>query len=96
VERFSRSGRAVHGGGRLRRSGRRRDLHTIAPAHHEILLRVCGDRFLGYDNGEQDGRYIGSYADRGAATNRKEGWDDFVQWDEHVCGDSMNVEGDGI
>ncbi len=64
--------------------------HTIAPEHHEILLRVFGDRFLGYDNGEQDGRYIGSYASRGAATSRKEGWDDFVKWDEHVCGDSMN------
>ena len=34
----------------------------IAPEHHEILLRVFGDRFLGYDNGEQDGRYIGGYA----------------------------------
>ena len=64
--------------------------YTIAPEHHEILLRVFGDRFLGYDNGEQDGRYIGSYANRGTATNRKEGWDDFVKWDEHVCGDSMN------
>lgn len=64
--------------------------HTIAPEHHEILLRVFGDRFLGYDNGEQDGRYIGSYASGGTATNRKQGWDDFVKWDEHVCGDSMN------
>lgn len=64
--------------------------HTIAPEHHEILLRVFGDRFLGYDNGEQDGRYIGSHAGRGTATNRKQGWEDFVKWDEHVCGDSMN------
>lgn len=62
----------------------------IAPEHHEILMRVFGDRFLGYDNGEQDGRYIGAYADAGKATNRREGWDDFVRWDEHVCGDSMN------
>jgi hypothetical protein len=64
--------------------------HTIAPEHHEILLRVFGDRFLGYDNGEQDGRYIGSYAGQGTAKDRKQGWDDFVKWDEHVCGDSMN------
>ncbi len=64
--------------------------HTIAPEHHEALVRVLGDRFLGYDNGEQDGRYIGSYAGRGSAANRKEGWDDFVKWDEHVCGDNMN------
>lgn len=64
--------------------------HKIAPEHHEILLRVFGDRFLGYDNGEQDGRYIGSYADRGPHTNRREGWEDFVRWDEHICQDSMN------
>lgn len=86
--------------------------HKIAPEHHEILLRVFGDRFLGYDNGEQDGRYIGSYATtkRGQDSflrstrragsrkmspdpffsNRKQGWDDFVKWDEHVCGDSMH------
>ncbi len=63
---------------------------TIAPDHHAILLRVLGDRFLGYDNGEQDGRYIGAYASRGKHTNRKQGWDDFVRWDEHICGDSMN------
>jgi hypothetical protein len=64
--------------------------HTVAPEHREILIRVFGDRFFGFDNGEQDGRYIGAYADRGAAKNRKEGWDDFVKWDEHVCGDNMN------
>ena len=63
---------------------------TIAPEHHEILLRVFGDRFLGYDNGEQDGRYIGAYAAKGTHTDRKQGWDDFVRWDEHVCRDSMN------
>lgn len=62
---------------------------TIAPEHHAILMRVFGDRFLGYDNGEQDGRYIGSYAAKGQHTNRREGWDDFVRWDEHVCDDGM-------
>ncbi len=63
---------------------------TIAPEHHDILMRVLGDKFLGYDNGEQDGRYIGGYADRGPHTNRREGWEDFVRWDEHICADSMN------
>ena len=62
----------------------------VEPEHHEALLRVFGDRFLGYDNGEQDGRYIGAYADRGLHTNRKEGWEDFVRWDEGICNDSMN------
>ncbi len=64
--------------------------HKIAPEHHEILRRVLGDRFLGYDNGEQDGRYIGSYAHKSKAANRKEAWLDFVKWDEHICGDSMD------
>jgi hypothetical protein len=62
----------------------------VTPEHHEILLRALGDRFLGYDNGEQDGRYIGSYADRGQFTDRRGGWEDFVRWDEGICNDSMN------
>ena len=62
----------------------------VEPEHHEALLRVFGHRFLGYDNGEQDGRYIGGYSDRGPHTNRHEGWDDFVKWDEGICNDSMN------
>jgi len=64
--------------------------YKIAPEHHEILLRVFGDRFLGYDNGEHDGRYIGSYAGKGSHTNRREGWDDFVRWDEPICADGQN------
>ena len=68
----------------------RRYPSRIAPEHHEVLTRVFGERFLGYDNGEQDGRYIGSYAAAGNHTNRKQGWDGFVRWDEHVCGDSMH------
>ena len=62
----------------------------VAPEHHAILLNVLGDRFLGYDNGEQDGRYIGGYAHKTTATDRKDGWDEFVQWDEHICNDHMN------
>lgn len=62
---------------------------VLAPEHLQILLRVFGDRFLGFDNGEQDGRYIGSYADRGPHTNRREGWEDFVKWDEAICRDSL-------
>ena len=62
----------------------------VAPEHHAALLRVFGDRFLGYDNGEQDGRYIGGYAEREAARSRREGWDDFVKWDQSICADSLN------
>lgn len=62
----------------------------VKPEHHQALLRVFGDRFLGYDNGEQDGRYIGSYSDRGTFTTRRGGWDDFVRWDQGICNDSMN------
>lgn len=62
----------------------------VSPEHHEMLMRIFGDRFLGYDNGEQDGRYIGSYADRDAHTDRRGGWDSFVRWDQGICNDSMN------
>ncbi len=62
----------------------------VTPEHHQVLLRILGNRFLGYDNGEQDGRYIGSTADRGAFTTRRGGWEDFVRWDKAICADSMN------
>ncbi len=66
------------------------------PEHRAVLQRVFGDRFLGFDNGEQDGRYIGSYADRGTFTDRQGGWRDFVAWDQRVCADNadyMNATG---
>lgn len=62
----------------------------VAQEHHDALTRIFGDRFMGYDNGEQDGRYIGSYADRGTFTDRKGGWADFVKWDDGICADNMN------
>lgn len=69
---------------------------TVAPEHKAVLLKVFGDRFLGFDNGEQDGRYIGGYADRGTFTDRQGGWADFVAWDKRICADSqdyMNATG---
>jgi len=63
---------------------------TVAPEHKALLLKVFGDRFLGFDDGEQDGRYIGSYADRGKFTDRAGGWGDFVAWDKRVCGDNQD------
>ncbi len=34
------------------------------PGTVEMLQRELGDHFLGFDNGEQDGRYIGGYANQ--------------------------------
>jgi hypothetical protein len=61
----------------------------VAPEHHVALLRVLGDRFLGYDDGEQDGRYIGAYADRDPITDRRTGWEAFARWDQGLCNDSL-------
>ena len=36
--------------------------YSVEPRTLETLHRVLGNRFLGTDNGEQDGRYIGAYA----------------------------------
>ncbi|NOZ22425.1 MAG: hypothetical protein GXP25_15195, partial [Planctomycetes bacterium] len=58
--------------------------YHISDELHEYLLKTCGDRFLGYDDGEQDGRYIGSYAGRSKATTRKEAFDDFDKWDSKI------------
>jgi hypothetical protein len=39
--------------------------HVVPPKGMvEMLDRELGDRFLGFDNGEQDGRYIGGYANQ--------------------------------
>jgi hypothetical protein len=38
--------------------------YEIPPAADRLMRELLGPRFLGYDNGEQDGRYIGSYAAR--------------------------------
>ena len=35
--------------------------YTVSDEQHKTIMETLGDRFIGYDNGEQDGRYIGSY-----------------------------------
>ena len=35
--------------------------YTVTDEQHAAFCDLLGDRFIGYDNGEQDGRYIGSY-----------------------------------
>ncbi len=41
-------------------------------AQHEQMQKLMGRRFLGYEMGEQDGRYVGSYAPRYTPANRRE------------------------
>ncbi len=36
--------------------------YVVTDDIHAEFTKTLGDRFIGYDNGEQDGRYIGSYA----------------------------------
>lgn len=49
---------------------------------HAILLSRLGPKFLGWDNGEQDGRYMGSYAMSNcpSARSRREGWKRFARY----------------
>ena len=63
----------------------------IAPEHHEILMRVLGDKFLGYDNGEQDGARH-RIVRRGRRAHQSPGRDGTASFagDEHICRDSMN------
>lgn len=35
--------------------------YTVTDAQHQLITQTLGERFIGYDNGEQDGRYIGAY-----------------------------------
>ena len=35
--------------------------YTVTDAQHDTFMSLAGNRFVGYDNGEQDGRYIGAY-----------------------------------
>ena len=35
--------------------------YAVTDEQHKLITSVLGDRFIGYDNGEQDGRYIGAY-----------------------------------
>lgn len=35
--------------------------YTVTDEQHKLITETLGERFIGYDNGEQDGRYIGVY-----------------------------------
>lgn len=59
---------------------------------HHYLLQQMGPRFLGYDNGEQDGRYIGGYAKLvcPAPVTRRQAYDAFCQYFRQLGDDLQN------
>ncbi len=59
---------------------------------HRYLIEKLGPRFLGYDNGEQDGRYIGGYANLvcPAPTTRQQGYEAFRQYFTKLSNDLQN------
>ena len=58
--------------------------YHISDEKHRWLLDTCGDYFLGYDDGEQDGRYISAYADKSPATTREQAFKDYYAWDQCI------------
>lgn len=65
--------------------------HITPPAGMaEQLRQTLGDRFLGFDNGEQDGRYIGLYATQQCPLPQT-GFDQFQNFHRHFrrLGDDM-------
>jgi hypothetical protein len=58
----------------------------------EYLQRELGDRFLGFDNGEQDGRYIASYANQQCPSysDRFKQYLNFQRHFERMCNDLGN------
>ena len=59
---------------------------------HQYLLQVLGSKFLGWDNGEQDGRFFGVYAPRFCPSpqNRKDAYEGFSRYFHHLCDDLEN------
>ncbi|MBQ8683542.1 MAG: hypothetical protein IJ518_03380 [Clostridia bacterium] len=59
---------------------------TIPEEAHTCLTELLGDRFIGYESGENDGRYIGSYALRSAVAGRshQEGYRAFLNFVEKI------------
>jgi len=64
----------------------------IPEEKHRYILERLGNRFLGYDNGEQDGRYIGGYAKRAcpAPATRKRAHELFNQYFQQLGNDLRN------
>ncbi|MGL4942212.1 MAG: hypothetical protein ACRC46_03355 [Thermoguttaceae bacterium] len=65
----------------------------VDPAQLKILTDGLGDRWLGMDNGEQDGRYIGGYAPLmyPISGDHFEQYKSFQRHFERLCNDQGNV-----
>ena len=62
------------------------------PGMVKFLERELGDRFLGFDNGEQDGRYIGGYAPQ-QCPSRRDRFRQYLNFQRHferLCDDLGN------
>ena len=59
---------------------------SVPEKAHRALAELPGDLFMGYESGENDGRYIGSYALRSAkaSRNHREGYRAFVDFSERI------------
>ena len=66
--------------------------YRIPDETHRYLLEKLGPRFLGYDNGEQDGRFIGGYAKLvcPAPATRRQAHQAFCQYFEQLGNDLQN------
>jgi len=66
--------------------------YQIPDDKHRYILEKMGPLFLGYDNGEQDGRYIGGYAKLvcPAPATRRQGYEAFRLYFEHLGDDLQN------
>lgn len=59
---------------------------------HKYIVDKLGPLFLGYDSGEQDGRFIGGYAPMvcPAPATRRQGYEAFCQFFRHLNDDMQN------
>ena len=66
--------------------------YQVTDEMHRYILQKLGPRFIGYDNGEQDGRYIGGYAKLAcpAPATRQQGHEAFCQYFRQLGNDLQN------
>jgi hypothetical protein len=66
--------------------------YRVTDEMHGYIRTKLGPRFLGYDNGEQDGRYVGRYAKLvcPAPATRQQGYEAFHQYFQQLGNDLQN------